>query len=233
MTLLTGQSGIPAGFEQDYNYINSKVNALNKSGAEGRNNWTYDDVSKAFSDAGWTPQQHYEIAGKNEGLSWPSASPVQTRSVTLPGMSNTNIPGRVDALGQSIPNYFDAYNQSKELPGKIDTWMKDQINAQRFTGDQASDILTQIGNQRAGSGIMGGTEYDNSVAAMNANLVKLLNENKLNISNTGNQLKFNATNALPTMAMSGVNALTSLYGSNAADQQNWAQLAAQMINSSY
>jgi len=81
MALLTGQSGIPAGFQQDYDYINSKVNALNKSGAEGRNNWTYGDVSKAITNEGWTPQQHYQIAGKNEGLSWPATSPAQTQNV--------------------------------------------------------------------------------------------------------------------------------------------------------
>jgi len=179
-------------------------------------------------------EQHYNTFGKNENRGWtPTTTTTTGGNISLPGMSNTNIPGVVDSLMPSIPNYFDAYKTAKGLPSQIDDWMGNQINAQRFTGEQASDILTQVGNQRAGSGVMGGTEYDNSVSNLTSQLVKLLNENKQNISNTGNQLKFNAINTLPTTAMSGVNALTSLYGANASDQLNWAQLAAQMINSNY
>lgn len=201
--------------------------------------WNAFNADPSATDANAFATQHYNNFGKNESRAWgtptaptPSNS-LPAQNVTLPGMSNTNAPGWINSLGQSIPNYFDAYNSSKDLPNMIDNWMKNSINRQRMTGDQVKGIFNQVGNQRAGSGIMGGTEYDNSVAALTSNLAKIFEENQGNIEMTGNQLKANSISGLPTQAMAGINALTSLYGTNASDQQNWAQLAAQMINTGY
>lgn len=56
-------------------YLNNKVAQLNKTGQDGRNNWTVADARKAISDAGLSLKDHYEQYGKSEGVSASGSSP--------------------------------------------------------------------------------------------------------------------------------------------------------------
>jgi hypothetical protein len=80
---------------------------------------------------------------------------------------------------------------------------------------------------------MGGTEATNLDAATMAELADLLAENKSAIELAGNQAKAAAIAGLPETALSGIEQLLNLYSINAADQQNWAALAADLLNSGY
>ncbi len=153
--------------------------------------------------------------------------------VTLPSMSMGGAPDWINDLSNSIPAWRTAFDNFSNLPSKIDNWSNEAMKYQRATGDQVTSILDQIGEQRAGSGVMGGTESNAIKARYLADFSKILNDNKLNIMSNANNMKSQAISALPGQAMSGIGAMTSLYGANAADQQNWANLAAQMINTGY
>jgi hypothetical protein len=148
-------------------------------------------------------------------------------------MSNENVPGWISDLSQGIPNYFNAYEEYKGLPGKIDEWTQNAMNRQRATGDQVSGIFNQVANQRAGSGIMGGTEQENVLAQMLTNLARIHGDNQSNIEMAGAGMKANAISGLPGTSMLPINAMAGLYGQNAADQQNWASLAANLLNTGY
>ncbi len=156
-----------------------------------------------------------------------------TNTIAMSSMSNINAPDWTNELAASIPNYFSAYQNAAKLPDQIDEWTANAMNRQRATGDQAASIFNEVGNQRAGSGIMGGTEYDNAIANYQTNLAKGLIDNKTSIEQAGNQAKANVIAGLPAQAMAGIDAMSSLYGQNAADQHAWANIAAQMINMGY
>jgi hypothetical protein len=49
-------------------YFNQKAAQLNKSGHQGRNDWTVDEIQNEFSKQGLTPEAHYAKYGKKEGL---------------------------------------------------------------------------------------------------------------------------------------------------------------------
>ena len=156
-----------------------------------------------------------------------------TENITLPSMSNTNMPGYINTLSKGIPNYFDSYKNLTELPGKIDSWTNESLKRQRVTGDQITSLLGQIGEQRAGSGIMGGTEAQNRQANVLGDLNKLILSNQNNIMNQANTMKAGTIQNTPSMAMLPVNTMANLYSLNAGDQQFWADLAARMINTGY
>ncbi|MCG7598411.1 hypothetical protein MHM84_01265 [Halomonas sp. McH1-25] len=50
-------------------YLNNKAAQLNKTGYQGRKDWTVGDVQNAFKDSGLSAEQHYAKWGKSEGVS--------------------------------------------------------------------------------------------------------------------------------------------------------------------
>jgi hypothetical protein len=153
--------------------------------------------------------------------------------ITLPESSNPDAEAWMEQLSQVLENYQNAYDQYARLSSDIDDWTQNALNRQRVTGDQVTEVLNSVANQRAGSGIMGGTEATNLDAATMAELADLLAENKSAIELAGNQAKSAAIAGLPETALSGIGQLLNLYSINAADQQNWATLAADLLNSGY
>jgi phage tail protein X len=55
-------------------YLEDKMQQLNATGYQGKSNWTVADVTKGLSDAGLTPEAHYEAYGKAEGIRAPGSS---------------------------------------------------------------------------------------------------------------------------------------------------------------
>jgi hypothetical protein len=66
------RSGSGSGGVQAFNeafYLRQKRDQLNRTRFEGRSNWTVGQVEEAFREASLTPEEHFEIFGRNEGLS--------------------------------------------------------------------------------------------------------------------------------------------------------------------
>jgi hypothetical protein len=148
-------------------------------------------------------------------------------------MANSDAPGWISDLSSAIPQWQQSMDNFSQLPGQIDQWTNEAMKYQRGTGDQIQEILGQVGEQQAGSGIMGGTEDTALKSRMLMDFVRRINENKMNLSHNANTMKAQAISAMPGQAMQGISALSNLYGQNASDQFNWANLAAQMIQSNF
>lgn len=153
--------------------------------------------------------------------------------ITMPSMTNTNMPNHINDLSQGIPNYFEAYDGLKDLPNKIDSWTDESLKRQRTTGDQVSTLLGQVGEQRAGSGIMGGTESQNLRSSTINDLNKIILGNQDNILNQANQMKAGVISSMPGAALGATDTMANLYSLNSSDQQFWANLAANMLNTGY
>lgn len=158
---------------------------------------------------------------------------MSSSTITMPSMTDTNMPNYINDLSNGIPNYFDAYQGMKDLPGQIDNWADESIKRQRATGDQVTALLGQVGEQRAGSGIMGGTEAQNLRSNTINDLNKIILGNQDNILNQATQMKANTIASMPSMAMMPVDSMANLYSLNSNDQHFWASLAADMLNTGY
>jgi len=55
-------------FNRDY-YLKEKRDQLNRIRSEGKTNWTVAEVAEAFRENDLTAKEHFEIFGRNEGLS--------------------------------------------------------------------------------------------------------------------------------------------------------------------
>ena len=189
------------------------------------------DPTSSGNFSGWQPgvstipEQQYST-----GLPSNEHTPNQ---VTMPSMSMPGVPNWINDLSRGIPKWFEAYSGLQNLPGQIDKWTNESLKRQRATGDQVSSIFNTINEQRAGSGIMGGTEDSAAKANYLMQLTNAINDNKSNIMDRANTMKSQAISAMPGAAQYPVNAMASLYGTNASDQANWATLAAQLLNGGY
>jgi hypothetical protein len=247
--------------EYDYyqnTFDNLGLSSGNHSGSYRRDmNQTKDDLNAQMLSGEILPADLENILAKkgteNWGYQWhegagkyvpsnhsPGSSPggisgggTTTGNITIPSNSNPLAQGWSDQLSKGIPEYFSALEGYKNLPSQIDEWMQNSLNRQRMTGEQATNIFNRVGNQRAGSGIMGGTENQNMEANVMAELAKIFNDNQTNIEMNGNTMKAQAISGLPGQTMLPINAMTSVYGTNANDQLGWANLAANMLNVGY
>ena len=159
--------------------------------------------------------------------------PVGGGTFDIPETSNVGLQGAIDAFSGAPGQFNQALSAFRNLPGTIDEFTQNAINRQRATGDQITSILNKVANQRAGSGILGGTEQTGLRADLLTNFARLIQENQGRIEREGNLLKADAIARLPQTALSGTSALINLFGANAQDKQAWANLAAQMINSGF
>jgi len=60
--------GAAQAFNEGF-YLREKRDQLNSIAHEGRTNWTVPEVEAAFREASLTPKAHFEIFGRDEGLS--------------------------------------------------------------------------------------------------------------------------------------------------------------------
>ena len=146
---------------------------------------------------------------------------------------NAKIPEYFDSLMSGIPNYNTAYNNLASLPGKIDDWTDESLNRQRVTGDMATSAFNKVANQRAGSGIQGGTENQNLEANALANLSQIILENQNTIQSNADNLKAGTIQQTPSVAMQPVSAGLGLYGTTASEAANWGNMAMQTLLSGY
>ena len=75
-------------------YAQNKSGQLNSIGYLGRTDWTPAEVTKVLSDSGMTPDQHYELYGKNEGISTTEAqqfAPLFPYSADMSSNRNTGL----------------------------------------------------------------------------------------------------------------------------------------------
>ena len=98
--------------------------------------------------------------------------PVQTFSI--PESSNPGLQDSINAFSNAPANFNTAFNAFQDLPNTIDQFTENSINRQRATGDQITGILNRVGNQRAGSGILGGTEQTGLRSDLLTNFARLI-----------------------------------------------------------
>jgi len=67
-TAVRTEGGTAQAFNESF-YLQQKAQQLRDIQHQGRTDWTVSDVRAAFRDASLTPQAHFEIFGRNEGLS--------------------------------------------------------------------------------------------------------------------------------------------------------------------
>ncbi|WP_277810694.1 hypothetical protein [Chromohalobacter canadensis] len=101
-------------------YLVNKAAQLNKTGQDGKNNWTVADVKKAFNKSGLSAQEHYDQYGKKEGIATTSktsspsmVTPVFDADAYLKNKTEqlnvTNYQGRTDwTSGQTAQAFSDA-----------------------------------------------------------------------------------------------------------------------------
>ena len=159
-------------------------------------------------------------------------------SITFPTIDNhaalnAAIPGWIDQFSQGIDNYFDAYGNLVDLPNQIDAWTQNAVNRQRVTGEDISNVLSAVANQRNAQGIMGGTESDNLGATTISNLGKIITENQNNLLSNANNLKASAISAQPGQAQLAINDLLSLYGMSAQESASWGQMAMNLLMNNF
>ena len=58
---------LPQGASYDI-LLDQKANQLNSLGYDGRKDWTMNQVIAEFRKANLTPQQHYKLWGRHEGI---------------------------------------------------------------------------------------------------------------------------------------------------------------------
>ena len=146
---------------------------------------------------------------------------------------NQGIPGYFEDLMGGIENYNKAYERLEGLPEEIDKWTGESLKRQRMTGDMSQGIMNRVAGQRAGGGIMGGTEAQNLEANEAARLNQIILENQNKIRQTGNQLKAGTIQGLPGQALQPVALGASLYGTTANEAANWGNIAMQTLLKGY
>jgi hypothetical protein len=132
-------------------YLNNKVAQLNKTGQDGRNNWTVAGAQKAISDAGMSLQDHYQQYGKDEGVS-------ATGSSSRPEMVNPtfesdtylkNKTAQLNQTGQGGRNNWTAEEARKAITG---SGMDLQSHYQRYGA--AEGVLPYAEAKRKQQGLL-------------------------------------------------------------------------------
>jgi len=81
-------------------YYENKAAQLNKTGEDGKRNWTVVDVKNAFKDAGLSAQEHYARYGKDEGIATTSSR--STPQIVTPTFdTNTYLQNKAKQLNQT------------------------------------------------------------------------------------------------------------------------------------
>ncbi len=146
---------------------------------------------------------------------------------------NDRLPGYFDQLEQGIPNYFEAFEQFKGLPGMIDELAENRINQGRVTGDDVKSVINSVNNQRYSRGLPTGTEAQETMARLQGGLVRGEQERRDGILKDAATQKFTAISQLPGQALLPTQLLNNFYGISASESQGWGGIYADMINSMY
>lgn len=137
-------------------YMANKLAQLNRT-QEGGKSWTMADVQKAFAENNLTPEQHYQLYGKSEGV-----SPEKANSSTF----NTDT---------YLQNKTNQLNQIKQ-DGRSNWTVADTRNAIAENGMTAQEHAKRYGNNE---GVLGYGDYTGfNTAAYLQNKTDQLNQIK-------------------------------------------------------
>lgn len=171
------------------------------------------------------PPDYFE--GMNEGELTPPGS------IDIHEGLNARLPGWFDRLEYGIPNYFDAFEGVKGLPGLIDEQTSNRLNQSRVTGDNVKKAINAVMNQRYGRGLPGGTESSELMARVQGGLIKGEQERRDKILSSADAQKIQAISQLPGQALLPTQLLNNLFGISAGESGQWGGIMANMINSMY
>jgi len=122
-------------FNRDY-YLKEKRDQLNRIRSEGKTNWTVAEVAEAFRENDLTAKEHFEIFGRNEGLSPApgfadggiASGPMSGFQATLHGTEAV-----IPLNGQRIPlevNNQDMIQELRELRSEVNQLRTEQGQSQ-------------------------------------------------------------------------------------------------------
>ena len=234
--------------------ITGAINPTNTASWASGQTKTYNpmtDVDKNYSDlygkTGDAPGRDYWSKDVSSGRLLPSelrgamvnAGGPPNQTLKTPGFvdnqaaMNAGIPSLFNRMTGNMDRYDKAYDRLEGLPGQIDEWTDEALKSQRMTGDMSQGIMNRVAGQRAGGGIMGGTEAQNLEANEAARLNQIILENQNKIRQTANQLKAGTIQGLPGQALQPVQMGLGLYGTTANEAATWGNMALQSLLKGY
>lgn len=206
-------------------YLQEKANELNAQSYEGKTDWTADDVKAAFKAAGIDPIEHYEAAGKSEGLTAPEVPDADKvtpdsgtgQTFTLTTAPDT-IPGLVGSEGTTSTSGDDTIGAVFDEKGTTSTLnLADSINA--GTGTNSLD-LRYTDSTGAGATTITAASTPVLTNVQVLNLTPLVNATA-NLTGIAPDLTtINVKNPVGTTAISGAPIAVNTFGIDTVQQNN-------------
>lgn len=134
-------------------YYAAKAAQLNRVKAEGRTDWSADDVKAAFAEAGMTALEHYYAYGKSEGVKITKADAPEAEGNYNVYLKATTVSGAADFTGT-----VDA-----------DQVLASALTSLDFDGLAGDDTLFVSGSSSFGSGTVDGGEGMDAIVVQGKN----------------------------------------------------------------
>jgi len=132
-----------------------------------------------------------------------------------------------------LPQYRQSVDFMMSLPEMIDKWAAEENKRTRVGGDEISDAFSQAANQRAGRGIMGGTEDDNLRALLLGQVRDRVMEKRAQTARDALLAKVSVGPAITQEMRSSAALLSNMFQTSADDNIRVANLIAQIIQAGY
>jgi len=179
-----------------------------------------------------------------KGSSSSSSSGSSSHSA-LPTWATEDAQNLLGQLSGMVPQYGQSMNRLLGLPEEIDDWTNERMKHMRVRGDDITNTMNQVANQRASKGIMGGTEANNLRAGLLYMLMRGVQEEQQTAMGEGNQLKSAAIIGAPSAAATPIEQINNLLSasketsgtsgssSHSSDDSGIARVMADLIQMGY
>ncbi len=174
-----------------------------------------------------------------------SSSNSSNSQSALPTWATEDAQNLLGQLGGMVPQYGQSMNRLLGLPEEIDDWTNERMKHMRVRGDDITNTMNQVANQRASKGIMGGTEANNLRAGLLYMLMRGVQEEQQTAMGEGNQLKSAAIIGAPSAAATPIEQINNLLSasketsgtsgssSHSSDDSGIARVMADLIQMGY
>jgi hypothetical protein len=126
-----------------------------------------------------------------------------SQSTSWSGLQGDSRQGVENTLGQLTGDGMNRWNnsltQASAMPGQIDQWASDRIKQQRLGADDWYNAMSGVARQRAGQGVLGGTETQALRGNTMSSLISDLVGRQDAIRDQANQQKLSSVMSMPQM----------------------------------
>lgn len=147
--------------------------------------------------------------------------------------NNDSYQAIMDQLKNLTPAYDKAVTDYQGIEKLLDDYEKRALGSSRTSFDDIWKTINQAANVSAGRGLGSGTEQKALQSSMLSDLAKREEEKKAGIMRDVTGLKTTVRAAAPGTMGQILTTLNSMYGTEAKDNLNWAQIIANMVQSGY